>query len=201
MEDVLAYSMDEEWGRYLPVPQPYTRRFGEEYLARCVLTDWGKHPVFAVVLGGKVVGGIDLYVDTTNNIAELGYSISQNHWGKGLTLEAATVVIDWGFRTFGLAKVFAGGGALNRRSWRVMEKLGMKREGLLRSHRLVRGERTDEVVYGVLREEWCAKQQTRRSCAWPKTSLAELLFETVGELPRQVRGHRVRIRISHGSNA
>ena len=70
-------------------------------------------------------------------------------------------------RTFGLAKVFAGGGALNRRSWRVMEKLGMKREGLLRSHRLIRGEirgeRTDEVVYGVLREEWCAKQQTRPS--------------------------------------
>ena len=35
-----------------------------------------------------------------------------------------------------------------------MEKLGMIREGVLRSHRLVRGERRKEVYYGLLREEW-----------------------------------------------
>jgi hypothetical protein len=37
---------------------------------------------------------------------------------------------------------------------RVMEKLGMRREGLLRSDRDFRGELTDEVVYGILRSEW-----------------------------------------------
>ena len=36
----------------------------------------------------------------------------------------------------------------------LMEKLGMKREGLLRSNIILRGDRMDEVMYGVLREEW-----------------------------------------------
>jgi ribosomal-protein-alanine N-acetyltransferase len=35
-----------------------------------------------------------------------------------------------------------------------MEKLGMQREGVLRAHRVIAGERSDEVVYGVLRVEW-----------------------------------------------
>ena len=47
--------------------------------------------------------------------------------------------------------------ARNARSIRVMEKLGMKREGLLRNDRLCRGELIDEVVYGLLRSEWGEK--------------------------------------------
>ncbi|MPZ15394.1 MAG: hypothetical protein GEU73_13380 [Chloroflexi bacterium] len=48
----------------------------------------------------------------------------------------------------------APSGARNVQSHRVMEKLGMRREAVLRQHRVHRGERIDEVWYGLLRAEW-----------------------------------------------
>lgn len=68
--------------------------------------------------------------------------------------EAARAVIEWAFQSYDIAKVFARADARNTQSFRVMEKLGMQREGQLRKHRHFRGEQVDEVVYGVLREEW-----------------------------------------------
>ena len=62
--------------------------------------------------------------------------------------------MDWGFTKCGLAKVYAWADARNKRSQRVMEKLGMTHEGILRSHRKGMDERIDEVYYGILREEW-----------------------------------------------
>jgi ribosomal-protein-alanine N-acetyltransferase len=54
----------------------------------------------------------------------------------------------------GLTRVFAFADPRNAGSLRVMEKLGMSREGLLRRHDAIRGELVDNVYYGVLREEW-----------------------------------------------
>ena len=47
--------------------------------------------------------------------------------------EAGRAVMDWGFERYGLHKVWAQADLRNRRSWRVMEKLGMTREGVLRA--------------------------------------------------------------------
>ena len=57
VDDVLAYAADEEWGRYLPVARPYTRRDAEEFVAQAVLALWEKEPQFAVVMNARVVGG------------------------------------------------------------------------------------------------------------------------------------------------
>ena len=61
-------------------------------------------------------------------------------WGLGLVPEAAKVLIDWGFQSFAIEKVFAWADARNRQSVRVMEKCGMKQEALLRKHRHFRSE-------------------------------------------------------------
>ena len=74
--------------------------------------------------------------------------------GKGLTPEAARAVIGWGFERYDLNKVGAYAALKNRQSWRVMEKLGMTREAVLRSHAKLWDEYVDDVYYGVLREEW-----------------------------------------------
>jgi ribosomal-protein-alanine N-acetyltransferase len=157
VDDTLAYRDDEEFTRYLHwVPQPFTRRDAEEFVARNVLEPWETSPTFAVVFEGRVVGSINLEVDATNQIAMLGYAITRGQWGKGLTPEAARVTMGWGFETFKLAKIWASTDLRNQRSWRVMEKLGMRREALLRSHSVARGQRIDDVWYGILREEWDA---------------------------------------------
>jgi len=159
VDDALAYRNDEEFARYLPwVPQPFTRRDAEEFVARNILEPWETYPTFAVVLGGRVIGSINLEVDAKNEIAMLGYAIGSDHWGKGLTPEAGRAVIGWGFETFNLAKIWASTDLRNERSWRVMDKLGMRREAVLRSHRIARDQRVDDVHYGLLRAEWEARE-------------------------------------------
>ena len=159
-DDVYAYAHDAEWGRYLPVPSPYEYRHAVEFVARSVLAPRDTHPVFAICLSGRCVGGINIRIDTSRGTGEIGYSIARAHWGKGLTAEAARAVMDWAFNEFDLAKITAMADQVNTRSSRVMEKLGMRRDGLLRSERpsdADPGARQDMVVYSVLRDEWQAR--------------------------------------------
>lgn len=156
VDDVYTYAKDETWGRFLPVPVPYNYHDAEEFIAKAVLKPWDKVPGFAIVLNGKVIGGIGLSVNKDIAISMLGYSIARQHWGKGLMTEAAQAVTNWGFETFDLAKVYAYADVRNTGSWRVMEKLGMTREGQLRSHGVTHGERCDFYYYGILRDEWNA---------------------------------------------
>ena len=81
-------------------------------------------------------------------------TIGQPQWGRGLTPEAARAVVGWGFERYALNKVGAYAALNNRRSWRVMEKLGMTREAVLRSNAKLWDEYVDDVYYGVLRKEW-----------------------------------------------
>lgn len=159
-DDVYAYACDSEWGRYLPVPSPYEYRDAVEFVARSVLTSWDVNPAFAICLSGRCVGGINIRVDASRGTAEIGYSIAREHWGRGLVSEAAMAVMDWAFNEFGLAKITAMADLANTRSSRVMEKLGMRRDGVLRSERpsdADPGTRQDMVVYSVLRDEWRAR--------------------------------------------
>ena len=153
VDDVLAYATDPEWARYLPVPDPYTRRSGEEFVASAILADPDTSPMWAIVHEGRVSGGIDLRV-RSHGVAEMGYSIARPLWGQGLTTEAATAVIAHGFEQLGLDRIYAYAAINNEASWRVMEKLSMQREGALRHHRKLRGEYLDDVLYAILREEW-----------------------------------------------
>jgi ribosomal-protein-alanine N-acetyltransferase len=154
VEDVYSYASDPEWARYLPeVPQPYEHRHAQAFI-ESTLASWTSSPQFAIVLDGRVIGGITLTLNPASKVGGLGYSVAKEHWGQEIALEAARAVVDWGFQTLGLEKIFATADARNRRSQRVMEKLGMTREAYLRKHRFSRGEIIDEVWYGILKEEW-----------------------------------------------
>ena len=62
-------------------------------------------------------------------------------------------MIAHGFESYGFARIYAFADIHNEASWRVMEKVGMRREGVLRSNRLVAGERIDDVLYAVLSDD------------------------------------------------
>jgi RimJ/RimL family protein N-acetyltransferase len=152
--DVFAYSNDREFSRFIPMPYPYTVHDAEAFVAACLKAGWDEHPRFAIVFDGHVVGDVNLRVDATNVTAGMGYGLARHCWRKGLATEAAAAVVGWAFQTHRLVKIWATADAENIASWRVMEKLGMQREGYFRSHRVIRGERRDVVQYGILREEW-----------------------------------------------
>ena len=160
VDDVFEYAKDPEWGRFFT--GPYTHRQAEEAVAHSILRPHHQGPVFAVVLGGKVIGSVNFEVDTVNGRAELGYSIAVPHWGKGLATEGAKAVLDLAFKEYAVSKVYAVANLSNSRSLRVMDKLGMSREGILRSHSKSRDGRADDVYYGILREEWEDRTSRRR---------------------------------------
>ena len=158
--DVFEYASDSEWGKYLVnIPQPFTLQDAEEFVARFSdLASWDTFPMFATVLEDKVIGEVYLNgMDSEHERAELGYSLSSRHWGKGLILEAARAVIDWAFQKYNLNKIYSTCDPRNKRSLRVMEKLGMIREGLLRNHLKWHGEFRDVVYYGILYHEWTSR--------------------------------------------
>ncbi len=154
VDDVRAYASDAEVARYRPLPDPYTRNDAAEFVDRQMRTDWSTNPEFAVVYGRRVIGGISLHVNPEHETAELGYLLGRRWWGRGLATDAARAVVDWGFQSFELHKVYARAHVDNKPSWRVLERLGMTREGVLRGHWKMRDEHVDLVYYAVFRHEW-----------------------------------------------
>ena len=158
VDDIFEYARDPEWGEFLldSLPQPYTRRSAEEFIADRMVAP-GTQFSWAIVVGGAGVGGIILSVDAKHETGEIDYALAKAHWGRGFMAEAAGAVVDWGFGERGLHRISSQADIRNRRSWRVMEKLGMRREGLFRSHRKAPRPgypRIDMVFYSLLREEW-----------------------------------------------
>lgn len=157
VDAVLEYASDPEWSRYviaLPTAS-YTRDNAERFVAHQASLDRRVAPSWAIVFQNRVVGGVNARFFHEHRVGELGYGLAPRLWGRGLVFEAACAVIGASFQTYPqLVRWQAKTDARNTRSLRVMERLGMTREGLLRSNRFFRGELVDEVIYGLLRSEW-----------------------------------------------
>ena len=152
VDDVVAFSRDPEWGRYLEVPAPYSRRDAEEFIAGATLPGAAPKLRWAIVHEGHASGFVNL--TSSPRAAEIGCGIARPLWGRGLATEGVAAVLQYGFQTLGLDRIYAYAVVDNRASRRVMEKLGMRRERVLRRHRAIRGEYVDDVLYAILREEW-----------------------------------------------
>jgi len=70
---------------------------------------------------------------------EIGYVLNRNNWNQGLMTECARKVISFGFGQLGMHRIFGGCDPANTASYRVMEKLGMQKEGHLREHEFRKG--------------------------------------------------------------
>ena len=153
--EVFGYASDPEWQTYLPVPKPYALRDAERFVATSVLADRDERPNWALTLGARVVGGINFRFFSGHRIAEFGYSLSRDLWGRGYTTEATKALIDEAFSHYcQLMRIRAHADARNRGSTRVMEKAGMRLEGVLRSNRYIHEQFVDDACYGILRSEW-----------------------------------------------
>jgi [ribosomal protein S5]-alanine N-acetyltransferase len=110
---------------------------------------------FAIVLKdiGSVIGGCGLHVEEHLQ-AELGYSLNRQFWGNGFATEAAFALCRFGFKELKLHRIFATCRPENPASWRVMEKIGMTREGLLREHMFWKDKWQSSLVYSILVREF-----------------------------------------------
>ncbi len=85
---------------------------------------------------------------------EIGWTVDPLLWGRGYATEAAQAMLGFAFGELGAHRVVAFCNANNRASARVMEKLGMQRDGYLRETRWWNGAWADEFVYSILDHEW-----------------------------------------------
>jgi len=110
---------------------------------------------FAVTLktNGMLIGGSGLAIPQYGQAA-LGYCLNKQYWGRGFATEAASALCGLGFRGLDLHRIFAACRPDNVASARVMEKIGMKREGMLREHMYAKGKWQNSFVYSILADEF-----------------------------------------------
>ncbi len=104
---------------------------------------------------GKLIGRTGLIkIDQIHNKAELGYVLSKDYWNEGIITEATEQIVRYGFSELGLNRSEARCNFNNSGSYRVMEKLGMVLEGVLRKQLKIKGEYLDQRIYSILRSEF-----------------------------------------------
>jgi ribosomal-protein-alanine N-acetyltransferase len=101
---------------------------------------------------GRLIGTIGfMWWNQQFRSAEVGYSLSRAYWNYGLMTEALQAVIRFGFEEMHLYRVEAQHEIDNPASGRVMEKAGMRKEGVLRGRIYNKGRHVDVCLYAILR--------------------------------------------------
>jgi len=160
------WASDPEVTKYLTWP---THRNTD--VTRMVLGDWtarygdGDYFNWAIEWreNGQAIGSISV-VRLTEAIgeAEIGYCLSKRFWGRGIMPEALRAVEDYLFGTVGLNRLCAGHDANNPGSGRVMDKAGMRLEGIMRQGGKNNQGLCDSVLHAILRSDWLAMKAQQK---------------------------------------
>ncbi len=103
---------------------------------------------------GRLVGtGSVALRDEHNASGEIGYALREDIWNRGYGTELAQALIETGFTTLGMHRVWATVHPQNTASVRVLEKAGMTYEGRLRDHLRMPGGWRDSLLYALLRSD------------------------------------------------
>jgi RimJ/RimL family protein N-acetyltransferase len=149
---LLEYASDAEVMAYIPGGV-----LDEEGAKRFVQTNAGEDAKnYAVVLkeNEKLIGHIVFHPYFGGHTYEIGWVFHREFHGRGYATEAAAAFLQYGFGQLNLHRIIATCQPENVPSWRVMEKIGMRREGFFRKCIPHRDGWWDEYYYAILREEW-----------------------------------------------
>jgi RimJ/RimL family protein N-acetyltransferase len=145
------------------IAEPWTRMTQAEEALEQALASYrdGSNLVFAVELRetGEFIGNVNLHrFFEQNRRCEVGYAIASAHQGRGYATEALAAVIEYGFRELDINRFEADVNPANEASARVLERLGFRREGLMRERWIIRGVKQDSAFYGLLKSDWDARK-------------------------------------------
>ena len=102
-----------------------------------------------------MIGEITLiWRSVTDRQGEVGYILNPAFHGQGYATEAVEALISVGFTDLALHRIYARCNPANAPSFRLMERLGMRREAHLRQHRMVKGAWDEEYIYAILAADW-----------------------------------------------
>lgn len=104
-----------------------------------------------------LIGDLGLRLYDNLMQADLGFTLSAAHQGKGYASEAVRGLLEHLFVERELHRVSAEADARNTASVRLLERVGFRREGLRRSNTWFKGEWTDDVIFGLLRDDYLSR--------------------------------------------
>jgi ribosomal-protein-alanine N-acetyltransferase len=116
-----------------------------------------RHFEVAVVLKAEnyLIGSCGIHISELNNQqGQIGYCYNRHYWGQGYATEAAQALIKFGFDQLSLHRIFAFTDPKNIVSQRVLEKVGMQREGYLQDNQFYKDKWHDSLLYAVVNYEW-----------------------------------------------
>ncbi|WP_079480751.1 GNAT family N-acetyltransferase [Halobacillus salinus] len=156
-EDVCKF---QPWG-------PNTEEDSKFFIAQAIRDRNKRHRsrfVFAIVLkeNNQVVGNIEMNITDWDGVGEIGFVIHHGHWGNGYAKQAVCLMLKHSFDKCELHRVAAVSDPNNLASIRVLERVGMIKEGVLRKDLYIKGHWRDSVVFSLLENEWDDKQ--RKAC-------------------------------------
>ncbi len=153
VEDVFEYASDVEVVEFLTWPahgniEHTKKRFPDFFI--------DKPGMFAIELMSekKCIGCIDIRIDESNDKGSFGYVLNKKYWNRGYTTEALTKILNFSFNDLGLNRVESTHYVGNEQSGKVMEKSGMKYEGLGKDEVKIKGKYMDVMHYGILKRDW-----------------------------------------------
>jgi ribosomal-protein-alanine N-acetyltransferase len=160
-EEAFEYSSDPEVFEFVGGEVHRTIRDSEEFLKEIS----EKYERQETVVWGivykercKLIGDCGFIKwDASQARAELDYLLSREYWNQGLMTEAIMEVIRFGFERMQLSRIQEMCEIANVASARVMEKAGMRFEGVLRSYIQHDGKSLDMKMYSIIRNDWIAK--------------------------------------------
>jgi RimJ/RimL family protein N-acetyltransferase len=152
--DVHAYTSDAGVMTYVEegcMTEEQTRQFVDENLG-----DDARVYAVELLAENRLIGHVNFYPWYGPRTYEIGWVFHPRYHGRGYATEAAAALLRYGFETLRLHRIIATCQPENTPSWRVMEKLGMRREAHFRKGHLRGATWWDEYFYALLAEEWPA---------------------------------------------
>lgn len=161
--DIYAYRSDSEINQFLS-SEPKSVAETEQFITNSAkeLDEPGTWFQIAIVFRetNKVIGDIGLhFIDSEPHVqVEIGYTLSKTHQKQGIASEALREVIQFLFSNLKKHRITASVDPINEPSLRLLERLGFRKEAHFKKSLFFKGEWVDDVVYGLLEEEWSIRR-------------------------------------------
>ncbi|MEH3112803.1 GNAT family N-acetyltransferase [Pedobacter terrae] len=155
VDNLVKHANNSNISKYLTnkFPFPYEKKDGEAFIQLALSHD--PLQIKAIVLNGEVIGSIGVHqlADIYSKSAEMGYWISEKHWGKGIVTFAIKEMLKYGFETFDVERIFARTTHTNLASQRVLQKSGFIFEAELKGTIFKNEEYFDELIFGFRKNQ------------------------------------------------
>jgi RimJ/RimL family protein N-acetyltransferase len=134
-----------------------TREVLAQKMLRITIAGQGTSLNLAVMLKetNKVIGDVSLALRNTEfQQGEIGFVFNPDYYGQGYATEATIPVMTLGFNDFNMHRIYGRCDVRNHGSYKLMERMGMRREAHFIHNEIFKGEWGDEYIYAILEDEW-----------------------------------------------